>query len=213
VRAIASLALWLTCSAAVAAQLASRPADEWSKALDSPERLASLRVPEIVASLKLRSGDVVADLGAGSGAFVVPLAQAVSPTGKVYAVDIDPGFFSHIERRAKEGGVANVQPVLGELTDPKLTAADVDVAFFHDVLHHIDNRAAYLKNLVKYLKPDARIVIIDYLPAQSPHRDEPALQVSKAQADAWLAEAGFRPVQEVALFAEKWFVVYARPSR
>jgi ubiquinone/menaquinone biosynthesis C-methylase UbiE len=198
------------CSSPLAAQLASRPAEEWVKVLDSAERLASLRIDDVVAALKLRPGDMVADLGAGTGPFVVPFARAVTPKGKVFAVDIDKGFFPLIASKTKQAGVANVETVLGEFTDPKLPTTDIDVAFMHDVLHHVEDRAAYLGNLVKYLKPTARVVVIDYNPAQSPHADQPALQVSKEQASAWLAQAGFRTVDEVKLFTDKWFVVYAR---
>jgi ubiquinone/menaquinone biosynthesis C-methylase UbiE len=208
--AVAALATVLLLSGTVAAQLASRPAEEWVKTLETPERLAGLRIDDVVAGMKLRPGEVVADLGAGSGPFVVPFARAVTAKGKVYAVDIDRGFFPLIERKAKDAGVANVQTILGEFTDPGIPAADVDVAFIHDVLHHIENRQAYLKNLSRYLKPAARIVVIDYHPAQSPHADQPQLQVSEAQASAWLAEAGFKPAESIQLFADKWFVVYRR---
>lgn len=206
----ATVALILALAGTAAAQLASRPAEEWVKALDSADRLAGLKVNEVAASLELDAGHVVADLGAGTGPFIVPLAAHVGPKGKVYAVDIDRGFFPYIERRAKAAGVGNVQTVLGEFGDPKLPAADVDVAFFHDVLHHIENRPAYLKALVQYLKPDARIAIIDYHPAQSPHRNDPALQVAKDQVAAWLADAGFKPLHEIPLFTDKWFVIYRR---
>lgn len=209
-RVFGTVVAFLAASATGSAQLASRPAADWAATLDSAERIAGLRVDEVVASLKLRDGDVVADLGAGTGPFVEPLARAVSPRGRIYAVDIDGGFFPYIERRAKQAGLGNVRTVLGEFVDPKLPAADVDVAFFHDVLHHIDNRAVYLTNLVMYLKRDARIVVIDYNPAQSPHRDQPALQVSKSETDAWLARAGFKPAEEVSLFSDKWFVIYRR---
>ena len=193
-----------------AAQLASRPVDEWIKVLESEERLAGLKTSEVVASLKLQPGQVVADLGAGSGPFVVPFANAVGARGKVYAVDVDRNFFAYIDKRAKAGGVGNVRTVLGEFTDPKLPAADVDLAFLHDVLHHIENRAAYLKAAAAYLKPGARIAIIDYHAASSPHRDQPALVVSKEQAAAWLADAGFTPAEDLTLFAEKWFLIYER---
>lgn len=205
-----ALVFWMGTAPGAESQLSSRPAAEWVKVLDSPERLESLRVGEVVARLGIRPGQVVADLGAGTGPFVPAFAQAVGAKGKVYAVDVDDGFFPYIERRAKDSGVNNVQTVLGVFTDPKLPSADVDVAFFHDVVHHIENRDGYMKALVKYLKPSARIVIIDYHPAQSPHANEPALQVSKAQANAWLAPLGFKPVQDVSLFDEKWFVIYGR---
>jgi ubiquinone/menaquinone biosynthesis C-methylase UbiE len=197
-------------SATPFAQLASRPADDWIKVLDSPDRIAALKVDQVVAALELRAGDAVADLGAGSGPFVPAFARAVTPKGRVYAVDIDAAFFPHIEAKAKAAGAANVRVVLGEFADPKLPASDVDVAFLHDVLHHIADRPAYLANAVKYLKPEARIAIVDYNPANSPHSADAALQVSKEQAAAWLAPLGFAPIREVPLAADKWFVIYGR---
>ena len=204
------IALTVGLSAEALAQLGSRPVNEWVKLLDAEDRLAGLNAPEVVARLQVKPGDVVADLGAGSGPFVVPFATAVSPKGKVYAVDIDPDFLPLIEKRAKGAGVTNVQTVLGEFLDPKLPTTDVDLAFMHDVLHHVENRAGYLKAVAKYLERGARFAIIDYHPAQSPHRDEPTLVVSKEQAAGWLAEAGFKPVDDIALFADKWFVVFAK---
>lgn len=205
-----TIALWVALSSALVAQLSSRPAEEWVKVLDAPERVASLKVDDVVAALKLRPGDVVADLGAGSGPFIPAFARAVSAKGKVYAVEIDRGFFPFIEAKAAQAGVGNVQTVLGDPVDPMLPAADVDVAFFHDVLHHIDDRAGYLRNLGKYLKPGARVAIIDYHAAQSPHRDQPQLQVTPEQAAAWLSAASYKPIQEIRLFADKWYVIYGR---
>ena len=206
-------ALVLSWSAPALAQLGTRPADDWIKVLDSPERMAALKIDEVVAALDLRPGAVVADLGAGSGPFEPAFAKAVGPGGKVYAVDVDKDFLPHIEARAKAAGVSNVRTVLGAFTDPKLPTADVDLAFLHDVIHHIEDRPGYLKNLMKYLKPDARIAIVDYNPANSPHSADPSLQVSKEQAAGWLAPLGFVPVRTVALAPDKWFVIYGRPSR
>ncbi len=117
----------------------------------------------------MKPGDVVADLGAGAGPFVVPFAKAVSPKGKVYAVDVDRNFFPYIEKRVKAAAVGNVQTVLGEFTDPKLPSSDVDVAFMHDVLHHIEDRAGYLKAVAKY--PRARRAHRDH---RLPRGAEPA---------------------------------------
>ena len=128
----------------------------------------------------------------------------------VYAVDIDKGFFDHVDSRAKEQHVTNVVNVLGEFTDPKLPASDVDVALFHDVLHHIKDRAGYLKSTAKYIKPAGRIAIVE-LPVDGSHKDEPELVVTKDQVKQWMADAGFKPVQEFdGLTERKWFVVYAR---
>lgn len=192
------------------AQLASRPAAEWIKMLDSPERIANLKVDEIVAKLGLKPGDVVADLGAGSGVFSIPLARAVGPSGKVYAVDVDQELVDYIAGKAKAQSVANVRTVLGKFGDPSLPEADVDLAFMHDVLHHIEDRVGYLKNAVRYLEPDGRFAFVELDHVKGAHRDDPKLHVTKAQLTAWMADVGMVTVEEAQLSPEKWFVVYAR---
>jgi ubiquinone/menaquinone biosynthesis C-methylase UbiE len=194
----------------VAGQLASRTADEWIKLLDSPARVAQLKVDEVIAKLALKPGDVVADLGAGSGVFSLPLAQAVGATGKVYAVDVDQGLVDHIGRKAKAQNVTNVYPVLGKFGDPALPATDVDVAFLHDVLHHIEDRPGYLKQAARYLKPAGRIAFVEPDAVKGPHANDPKLQVTKADLQRWMAEVGFVPSNEFTLFNDKWYVVYAR---
>lgn len=192
------------------AQLGSRSTEQWLKTLDSANRVAKLKVDEAVAALQITSGSVVADIGAGSGTFTLPLAKAVSASGKVYAVDIDRGLVEHIAARMKREKADHVRAVVGQFTDPNLPARDVDLAFIFDVLHHIENRAEYLKNLAGYLKPTGRIAVIDFHPELGPHKDDPSLQVTRDQAKAWMAAAGFKPVAEHPLYTDKWFVVYSR---
>ena len=139
-----------------------------------------------------------------------PFAKAVSPGGKVYAVEIDQAFLDHIEKKAKEQNVGNITTVLGKFVDPMLPSRDVDVVLFHDVLHHIEDRAGYLKAVAKYIKPTGRVAVID-LPPNGSHKDEPSLIVTKEQVKGWMADAGFKPVEEFDGLSEgKWFVVYAR---
>ena len=192
------------------AQLASRPAADWARLLESPSRLESLRIPEVTAALRLRPGQVVADLGAGSGPFVAGFAKAVGPRGKVYAVELDREFFPIIEAKARAATVGNVLTVEGAPTDPRLPARDVDVAFLHDVLHHVADRPAYIKAVAGYLKRGGRIAVVDFIPEKGPHLNDPTLQVTKAQTTAWMAAAGLKPVREVAMFDDKWFVIYGR---
>jgi len=193
------------------AQLGSRPAEDWIKRLESPERVAELKTDAIIQKLRLKPGDLVADIGAGAGVFSWPLARAVAPSGTVYAVEVDPGFISHLEQRAREQEIRNVRPVLGKFEDP-LLPEKIDLAFFHDVLHHIDGRGAYLKTVASYLKPAGRIAVVELdatLPNAS-HRAEPHLQVRKEEVMKWMAAAGLARVEEIALFDEKWFVIYAK---
>jgi ubiquinone/menaquinone biosynthesis C-methylase UbiE len=192
----------------VAAQLASRPVGEWQRLLDSPERVPALRIDEVVERLALGPADVVADLGAGTGPFAVALALAV-PRGRVYAVEIDEDFLPLIARRAQSSGVENIETVLGGFTDPRLPAP-FDVAFMHDVLHHIADRPAYVRSLVRYLKPGARVAIVDYLPDRSPHQGQRQLVVSKDEARELFATVGLRVTGDIALFEDKWFLVFSR---
>jgi ubiquinone/menaquinone biosynthesis C-methylase UbiE len=205
--AIATLSLGFAAPAH--AQLASRPAAEWKATLEAPARVGGLKIEEVVKALDLKAGDIVADLGAGTGLFEPQLSYAVG-RGRVYAVEIDKGFLDEIERKVDELHIANIETVLGTTTDPKLPTRGVDVALMHDVLHHVEHRQAYLKAVAQYLKPTGRIAVVEFNPKDSPHKDDAALIVSKEQAVAWMAEAGFVPVKDVPLFADKWFVIYQR---
>jgi len=206
---LVALAVALLAAVPAQAQLGARSTAEWLKTLDSQNRVTRLKVDEVVARLGLAPGAVVADIGAGSGVFTLPLARAV-PQGRVYAVDIDQGLVDHIARKAEEARAANVRPVLGQFTDPRLPAKDVDVAFIFDVLHHIEDRATYLRSLAGYLRPGGRIAVIDFHPELGPHKNDPKLQVTRDQTREWMAAAGLRPLAEHPLYDDKWYVVYGR---
>jgi ubiquinone/menaquinone biosynthesis C-methylase UbiE len=208
--ALAGLLILFLVPAPAAGQLGARPADDWIKTLDGPVRVAGLKIEEVVAAMKLQPGQTVADIGAGSGLLEVPLARAVGPRGRVYAVEIDAGFFPEIRKRAAAAEVTNVETVLGKFTDPALPVKTVDVALFHDVMHHVDDRGAYLKTLAGYLSPTGRIVVVDYEGGMGPHSDQPELQVTRAQLAGWMAAAGLTQVEEVKLFPDKYFLVFAR---
>jgi 2-polyprenyl-3-methyl-5-hydroxy-6-metoxy-1,4-benzoquinol methylase len=211
--------IFLTCAALLlatayapssSAQLAGRTAEEWITTLDAPTRIQGLKIGEVLNNLALKPGQVVADIGAGTGIFTIPFARSVRPGGKVYAVEVDAKLIEHISASANEQGLVNIEGVEGDFDDPSLPA-EVDLAFIHDVLHHIEHRDVYLKNLAQYLKPAGRVAIIDYKPGQGGHAKDPSLQVSQEQATAWMAAAGLKPVSVINdLFADKWFVIFGR---
>jgi cyclopropane fatty-acyl-phospholipid synthase-like methyltransferase len=206
------LAMWVP-PAEAPAQLGSRETREWIQNLERPERIANLKIDQVLPLLKLKPGDKVADIGAGAGAFSLPFAKTVAPSGKVYAVDIDAGLLAYIAEKAKNETIENIETVKGEFSDPKLPARDVDLAFFHDVLHHIENRQAYLKALAGYIKPTGRIALIEMNrdDPRTPHRNSPEMLLSKAEVNNWMAAAGFFPAEEYDLFGNaKWFIVYTR---
>ena len=195
-----------------ALQLGGRPAEEWAITLESGRRLGSLEIDEVVSCMGIRPGDVIADVGAGTGVFSVSLARATGPTGTVLAVEVDPGFLPMIAQKGVDGGVANIQTVLGEFTDPKLPRSDIDVAFFHDVIHHIEGRQAYLQATARYMGPGSRVVVVDYHGDRpgAPHSGQPELLITQQQVTEWMRVAGFDLTQEFDQFDDKFFVVFTK---
>ena len=190
-------------------QLASRSTDEWIRLLESPGRLRGLRIEEIVGRLPLKPGDVVADIGAGTGVFSLPIARAVG-SGKVYAVEVDRGLVDYIRTKASTQKVSNLEAILGQYGDPALPSKDVDLAFFHDALHHIADRSAYLRRLASYMKRSARIAVVEMDEVHGAHRNDASLQITRAQLDEWMAALGFKRQERVDLSRDKWFAVYGR---
>ncbi len=208
---------WITCVSVLcllgvgfseaSAQLGQRPADEYVERMDRPERVARLHIDEVIERLRLGPGDIVADIGSGSGAFSVPMARAIGPTGVLYAVDIDQEMLDFVAQRAETAGLRNVRTVLGEYDDPKLPVNNVDVVFLHRTLHMIEHRQAYLNAAAKYLKPDGRIAIIEAGPEDARNW----MWLRRSDVDTWLAAISFYPAERFGVFDNRWFVVYQRP--
>ena len=190
------------------AQLEQAPADKYIEIMNRLERGIEAKIPAVIEKLRLKPGDIVADIGSGSGTFSVPMAKAIAPNGILYAVDIDPKMLDYVAERAKKEGVTNLRTVLGVSDDPKLPVKDVDVAFFHRVLHMIEHRQIYLNETAKYLKPDGRIVIIDKNPEQSP---DSWMWLKQSDVDTWMAAIAFYPAETFHVFEDRYFVSYQRP--
>jgi arsenite methyltransferase len=117
---------------------------------------------EVVQSLGIRPGDHVADLGAGGGYFTFRLADAVGPSGLVYAVDVDESMTAYLKARAAEEGRANIKPILAPDDDPSLPEHGVDLIFTCNTYHHVQARVAYFGRARRYLRDGGRVAIIDY---------------------------------------------------
>ncbi len=117
---------------------------------------------QVIRSLNLQPGDVVADLGSGSGYFTFRLADAVGPDGKVYAVDIDQEMNELIAKRAREEGYDNVRVVLARPHDPGLPESGMALVFSSNTYHHLENRTTYFSGVAGHLRPDGRIAILDF---------------------------------------------------
>jgi ubiquinone/menaquinone biosynthesis C-methylase UbiE len=191
------------------AQRVHRSADEWLRVLEAPQRLTRLKALDVVAALKLKPGQTIADIGAGTGVLTLPMARAVGGSGVVYAVDLEKEAVDYIEERATEQGIVNVKAIVGTADDPGMPV-NVDLALLNDSLRYIEKRAEYLKLLGEYLNPGGRIAISEFLPAAYPDRADPALTVSEAEATGWMAAAGLKPIEKISTFADRWFVIYGK---
>lgn len=197
--------------------------DTWINRLERPDRLPGLRIDDVIAALSLKDGDVIADIGAGPGAFTIPFAQAVGPSGKVLAVDLWPELMDYVNEKARTKGVTNIETILCKPDDPSLPSDQVDIAFFHDVFHNVPDRQAYLQLLAAYLKTDGRIAIIEqeFNDPIAMKWDVPEDRITRDQVNVWMSNVGFELAEEFDLFQgennpagagmpERWFVLYAR---
>jgi SAM-dependent methyltransferase len=141
------------------AQVMGHEAAGW---LERPEREKEEQPTKLLEALKVQPGDVVADVGAGSGYLSFRLAEVVGNKGKVLAEDIQPEMLDIIRKRMKDKKVANVEPVLGTITDPKLPTAGVDLILMVDVYHEFDHPLEMTEAMVKALKPGGRLVFVEY---------------------------------------------------
>ena len=130
--------------------------------LERPEREKEENTSKLLPSLEIKPGNVVADIGAGSGYYTERLAKLVGAKGKVYAVDIQPEMLELIRKRMKSRGLKNVQLVHNTVTDLKLPAEAVDLILLVDVYHEFSHPYEMTAAMVKALKPGGRIAFVEY---------------------------------------------------
>ena len=120
----------------------------------------------VIREIGVQPGMTVADVGAGDGWFTFYLAERVGSSGRVIAEDIDARALEAVRERCAQERVSNVSALVGAVDDPKLPAGTVDLALMVNVLSALGNARSFLNNLAKGLKPDGRLVIIDWDPAK-----------------------------------------------
>ncbi len=186
-------------------------AKQYIKMLERPSRDDMQKPAEVMAALAFKAGERVADVGAGSGYFTVPVARAVGTGGRVWAVDIRQTMLDFIRDRLTVEGLANVELLLAKPDDPMLPAGGVDTILMVDTIHYVRDRAAYGRKLAAALAPGGRLVVIDFRWDPDAEREfAPPLeqQVKREDLDADLATAGFVPVESHDFLPEQYFVVY-----
>jgi len=163
-----------------------------------PEREAEEQPEKALDALNLKPGMVVADIGAGVGYMSLRMARRVGPAGKVYANDLQPAMLDRLRQNAFKAGIGNIVTVVGEMADPKLPSNTMDLVLLVDVYHEFSQPQQMLRKIRETLKPDGRLVLLEYR-AEDPN--VPILAEHKmavAQVKAELEAEGFvlQPVIE-----------------
>ena len=178
--------------------------------LEAPDRDEWQRPHQILDALGIADAAVVADVGAGSGWFTVRLARRVGPNGLVYAQDVQPEMLAAITRRVQREGMANVRPVLGRGSDPRLPAARLDAVLMVDVVHEIDDRVTLFRNLALAVKPVGRIGVIDFRGGSAGPGPEPRDRVAAEEIEGEAARAGLVLQRRETFLPFQYFLIFGR---
>ena len=183
-------------------------ATHWAHVFESPERTKWQKPDQVVQALKLKPGQTVADIGAGTGYFTRRFARAVGLSGKASGLDIEPAMIDYMKADAKKQGLKNYDPRLVKADDPELTPHSADVVFFCDTLHHLDGRVAYLRKLVPALKPGGRVIVVDFKKKALPVGPPPEDKLSREQLIGDFHDAGYHLAREHDFLPYQYFLEF-----
>jgi ubiquinone/menaquinone biosynthesis C-methylase UbiE len=186
--------------------------EHWAGVFDDPARDAWQQPIFLVEFLGVTRGDVVADLGAGTGYMTKPLSIKVGSEGKVYAVDIEPAMLDHL--MARDDIVAErVVPVVASATDPNLPEGAVDLVLVVNTWHHISKRGKYIRRLQKSLSREGRVAIVDFREGELPVGPPPETKLSRDQVVREFTDEGWRFVAESVALPYQYVLVFFPPAQ
>ena len=164
--------------------------------LSRPERIQEENPQEMLDQLGLKEGLVVCDLGCGDGYHTLQMAPKVGPSGKVIAVDIQPQMLQELSRRMVEQNISNIDTILGDLWDPKLAEASVDLVLMVDVYHEFSHPVQMLDAIRKSLKPNGLVALVEFRAEDPTVLIRPEHKMPKAQIYKEYSANGFKVARE-----------------
>jgi len=180
----------------------------------APNDAADVR--RLTEILQLGDGSVVADVGAGSGALSVEMAERLGQTGRVFSTDIEPQRLREIREAVAHAGLQNVRVIEGGLNQTNLPDGSCNGIFMRDVYHHFGQPAEMNASLYRSLKPGGRVAVIDFPPrsghtAPAGSRDNGANHgILPEDVIRELSAAGFTDVQQVPWSSPGYFAIVGR---
>lgn len=130
--------------------------------LERPERMEEEQPYKVIKVMGVQPGDVVADIGCGSGFYARKLAKVVGEKGKVYGVDIQPEMIEILKEKCAEEGIENIIPILSEATDPLLEPGTIDWMILADVYHEFQQPEPMLTKMRAALSENGKICLLEY---------------------------------------------------
>jgi len=177
--------------------------------LERPAREREERTDRLLNRLPLKENSIVADIGAGTGYFTFPIADRV-PEGRVVAVDIQQEMLGMIAARMAREGVTNIQIVLGTERDPGLEPSSVDVVLLVDAYHEFAWPREMGEAMVRALKPDGRLVLIEYRAEDPSVPIKPLHKMSVRQARREMAALGLELERNGKFLPQQHFMVFRK---
>lgn len=165
--------------------------EKWSKVFEDPKRAAWQKPEEVVEKLELKSGDIVADIGAGTGYFTRLFAQVVGPDGRALGLEIEQSMVNYMIEDAKRLGLGNYEARHIGPDSPELGPMSVDVIFLCNTYHHIENRIDYFRKVSASLKSGGRVVVVDFYKKELPEGPPPDHKISQELVLSEFKEAGY----------------------
>ncbi len=189
--------------------------EDYSNRFETESREVFHERAKVIAALKLKPGMAIADVGAGTGIYAIPFAEAVGTQGMVHAIDLSPTFIKHLTKQSKERGLKQLQPRLGEGRSVGLPENSVDLLFTCDTYHHFEFPKDVLASAIKAVKPGGQFVVIDFdrEPGKSREWLLDHIRAGKSEVKSEITAAGFRFVDEVMIdgFKETYFLRFEKP--
>jgi predicted methyltransferase len=186
---------------------------EYAKKFEGESREVSVERKQIVAACKLKPGQVVADVGAGTGLFTRLFAAEVGAKGKVIAVDIAQNFLDHIAKTCREAKLTNVETLKCTATSSELPANSVDLVFICDTYHHFEYPLRTMTSIHKALKPGGRVVVVDFhrIPGKSSDWILGHVRAGQEVVEKEIEDAGFKKVDEKKqLLKENYLILFEK---
>jgi ubiquinone/menaquinone biosynthesis C-methylase UbiE len=181
---------------------------------DETERREWQNPEEILISLGLGPGQVVADVGAGEGFFTLPAARMVGPRGVVYAVDSSVGRLTRLHEEAEDEGLENIRIRVGTAEEFVVCEGCADLVFFGICLHDFADQAVVLRNAMTVLKPGGLLADLDWKKEETLRNGDllgPPVEIrfSEEEAATMIRDAGFA-IESVEPYGEYFYLIRAR---